>query len=179
MSSTDSEQFRDDDEIMSKDIDFLVQMLHEYTESLRMRADALESLRMANLAFATPTILVAGIFGPPEVVESIRTFASTRSILTVILWGMAVLAIVGLAVAFQRRRSRVRDEVHRLGEILFTLTQRASQFRDHGQISYAQKIAIDVRLADAESLLRRVKSVGWTRRASQVLAVRTAASQGL
>jgi hypothetical protein len=139
------------------DVDALLQMLHDYTEALRNRADSLENLRFALLSFVT--IATAALSMSPQIFEYLNVDAvgsdSTRSIgLGFLLLALVSFLLVSLTLF--RRFLRTGAEVRRLALLLGTLVRRASQFRDRGRVSFAQEIGIDVRLTDAESLLAGV-----------------------
>ena len=53
------------------------------------------------------------------------------------------------------------DGIEHLRIVVEKLVRRASQFEDHGKIGFSQKIAIDLRLAEAESSLKQADSVKY------------------
>jgi uncharacterized SAM-binding protein YcdF (DUF218 family) len=152
-----------------EDMDKLLELLKEYTEKLRkVCEDRIEFreqygvLRIGlgvmicfNVLFAFASLFSAS-FGDEQTSRTARAtifFASSVGFL--VLFGIVYL----FGKSWQRALYRSRYDVHYLTDTLTRLIATASQYREHASNRIGDKFAFDLRLAEAEAVLRMSKDL--------------------
>lgn len=138
------------------EIDYLLSLLGDYSEKIRVRMDAAERARMTRWSWALASSALATVVAAVgyTIVKEIDAFLSYGLVAGVAL--IPLLLMWGLRS--QDSVSRQRREVQRLADVLDILIRRASQLEDHGQANVAQRVILDIRLSEAEAALSDVRT---------------------
>lgn len=141
-----------------REVEYLLQLLGEYAEKVHQRSRAYHQLSLRAqrtfLLFAA-SALVAGMLG---LWICLRTLGPDVMTITFVGAGVLTLLLTGLLGGLlMMRRARIESENnHPLLHLLVDVVRRASQMEDHGRMSPTHRLALRLRLADAEAALREL-----------------------
>lgn len=142
-----------DRSVRDPDIDYLLQLLGEYTGKLRLRAQAAAKMRLRSWLMLL-TGLAAGA-GSGVLLYSFSEFKTAERLILATLALAIFIGTSGFTWIQLRRESRYEeDAIAALQLGLERLVRRASQIEDHGSVDFTQRIALELQLAEAEAVLR-------------------------
>jgi hypothetical protein len=139
--------------ITSEEVDLLLKTIREYTDTLRLRVDVLESIKIQIVALFSLVLFAAPVLTwAAAVTERASSSQNYTSGMIVGALGGGFLGIIAV-ILYATRGFRAFNDVRRVSSILNTLIRRASQLRDRHNFGFTQKVYVDIGLADAESVL--------------------------
>lgn len=153
------------------EVDTFLSIVHENTETLRSRIDILENAKLHLSVFFTSVLTIATFLIPTVLKFGVlkNTVAESTSFLS-----GAIVASIFMSVAYVLYFSRLRRserDIRRVAEVLGILVRRGSQLRDRGEFGFAQKIYVDIRLSEAETVIDQASIVSRSLAARMVRAM--------
>jgi len=133
----------------------LLQMLSEYTDKIRFSRAALDQWRsrlllhsLVAVSLGYAGVLAAYFFWRDH--SNFRWFAPP----SVIIAAVAISYLAWIFATSSRRLKSARDEIDIQMTSLARLVRRASQIHEHTSLGFSEQLMLDVKLGEAESLLR-------------------------
>ena len=147
------------------DADRLSRLLYEFGSKLSLvmnQRDTINSRRNLLLAFDWIFAIAIVLYGIHDDKQLGHNLSSARFMITIsllVMTGLIFFLTIGLSLV---RRSRLLSEEIRVSAIkLAALVRVASQFHEHSPRGFIADLELDLRLTEAESVLRRVeKTIG-------------------
>jgi hypothetical protein len=146
-------QDRPEHDLPDTEADYLLGLLDDYADKLRARMDVVERTR-TTLLFSFVGLVLLSFISAVAVNELWITNNDDKAGYVIVGWIVALVAGVAPIYYLSQRAHRNRVDMARLAETLTLLVQRASQLEEHGKTHFAQRVALDVRLSEAEAILK-------------------------
>ena len=136
------------------EVDYLLNLLGDYSEKIRARLDSAEQARMTRYSWLLMSIALASV----AFMVVFRLIREIDLFFSYVAAGLVVITPLFVMWVLRSEQSITRQqrEVQRLTEVLNLLIRRASQIEDHGKANMAQRVILDIRLAEAEAALTDV-----------------------
>jgi hypothetical protein len=145
-----------EDNFSDQEVEYLLDLLKDSAEKLRERSETWYRLRTQAqtvlLLGVTPMALV-GVYGLWVSLTgqvAINTIGLMLGLVTIFL-----ISTVLVRMQIIRRANLESDNVARLRGVVERLVRRGSQMEDHGSIAFTHRIAFDLRLGEAEAILKQ------------------------
>ena len=134
---------------------FILQLLDDYTVKLEKRKEITYRLKERFVFFAITFTIVVPL-SCASIWISYPRISSFMLGLMIFFCTLVVGFFILLSFIYMRRLREEKYITNRLRTAIERLVNRASQLEDHGRVDFTDKIALDLRLAELEALIREV-----------------------
>jgi hypothetical protein len=137
------------------EIEYLLSLLADYAEKLRLRSEAWYRQRFKTEMVGGSIVVFLIIVGLSSLLGFQRNWLDLQVALLVLASLLLIIVSFGLVHSHRSEQSKLEsDNIARFRIVMERLVRRASQLEAHGAVNFTLKIALDLRLSEAEAALR-------------------------
>lgn len=143
-----------------RDYEYLVSIMQKYSAELKHEMDQYDDIILRMSIFFISVFVLVGVVGLLSNLEFVKyNILSEQNIVFAGIIGFCFVSLcVVIALRTILRIQRSIAELKRTSEILTRLDRRASQLIDRGDLSFGNKVLLEVATSEAESLINRSAS---------------------